>query len=87
MHLFYSQGVLACLPDGLVIGIVGLRLILGHSRYQLFKLATSYFYFHEVFPYNCMSCFYIGLQVATCSFLDAPFFTAKVFWGGSYKLV
>ena len=52
--------------------VVVATLILGRSRYQLFQLPVSFFL--------QLSCFFFS---GTCSFLDAPFFTAKVFLGGT----
>ena len=59
----------------IIVSCSNIILILGRSRYQLFQL-----------PINFMECFstaYLFLHgvTDTCSFLDAPFFTAKVFFG------
>jgi len=52
------------LLHGVNIYYSALTLILGHCRYQLFKIGFTFGYRY------------------TCSFLDVPFFTAKVFWRG-----
>ena len=57
---------------GKTLGVVA-TLILGRSRYQLFQLPVSFFL-------QLSWVFFSG----TCSLLDAPFVTAKVFLGGNH---
>ena len=69
------QGVLAWIKKL----VVGLRLILGHSRYQLFKLPVI-FTFMKSFPTTELLITLHGLQILVVSWTRL-FFTAKAFLG------
>ena len=55
--------------------VIVVSCILGRSRYQLFKLLGTF-----------LSCFLHKIP-GTGSFLDAPFFIAKVFWDGYHSFL
>ena len=78
VHLFYSQGVLEW-NKTLVMMV---RLVLGCSRYQLFKLPVI---FTLMRSFSTTELFQIGLQVLVVSWM-CPF-TAKVFWGGYHSFL
>ena len=56
--------------------VTTVRLILGHSRYQLFKLPVI-FTFMRSFSTTEL---FLHWVTGTCSFLDVPFYSEDVFW-------
>ena len=75
------QGVLAWIKKL----VVGLRLILGRSRYQLFKLPVI-FTFMKFFPTTELLITLHGLQILVVSWMRL-FLTAKVFLGVDYSIL
>ena len=72
-----------------VVSCINLTFILGHFRYQLFWLPVTFiclfyslYWLPVIFMESSSTVELLGVT-DTSSFLEAPFVTAKMFWGDS----